>query len=424
MSDRLCIWKVLTLLFVAALCLTLPGCGAPTPIDYQLKHTYAVRDPQFLRTIGRLLGPPLLDGNKITTLVNGDAIFPAMLEAIRAAKQTITLETFIYWSGEIGGAFTDALAERARAGVKVHLIIDGFGSSQIDVAFRDKLREAGVDVVDYHPIGPLTWDKLNFRTHRKILVVDGKVGFTGGVGIADEWGGNATDPKHWRDNHYKVEGPVVASLQGAFADNWIEAKREVLDGEPYFPRLEPAGDLYAQVFISSPSGGSASMQLMYLLSINAAEKSIYLASPYFVLDAMTMSTLKAARARGVEINVIVPGEHIDSQVMSAASRSQWGELLELGVRIHQYQPCMYHTKVMVVDEQWTSVGSTNLDNRSFHLNDEANLNVYDSGFAAEQVRILKDDIANSTPVTLENWDNRSFLRRVLDSLAGMLAPHL
>jgi len=409
---------------ILAAMVLLTGCGAPPPLREPLIHSYGVKDPQFVRTMNRLLGPPMIQGNRVDTLVNGKEIFPAMLSAIRSASKTITLETFIYWSGDIGGQFTEALSERARAGVKVHVIIDGIGASEIDQAYIAQMRESGAEVLIYRPIDFFTLDKVNYRTHRKILVVDGRIGFTGGVGIADEWLGDADTRSRWRDNHYRVEGPVVASLQAAFIDNWIEARGQVLDGPDYFPQLEDVGPLYGQVFISSPESGSASMQLMYLLSINAAEHSVYLATPYFVPDDLTLATLVAARQRGVAVRIIVPGELTDSDIARGASRDVWGKLLEAGVEIYEYQPSLYHTKLMVVDGLWTSVGSTNVSNRSFRLNDEANLNLYDAEFAIAQEALLKKDIGDSKRVTLEEWNSRPFIDRVTDFFGALFSPQL
>lgn len=411
----------LTVTVMLILGVPLFSCGAPAPLRETLMHSYGVKDPQFVRTMDRLLGPPLIHGNQVRTLVNGEEIFPAMLEAIRGARKTITLETFIYWSGDIGEQFTHALIERAREGVKVSVIIDGIGASEIDPAYISAMREAGAQVVIYRPVDFFTLDKMNYRTHRKILVVDGRIGFTGGVGIADAWQGDAHDADHWRDNHYRVEGPVVASLQAAFIDNWIEARGQILDGPDYFPDLEPVGPMFGQVFVSSPESGSASMQLMYLLSINAAEHSLYLATPYFVPDDLTLATLISARERGVVVTIILPSKLTDSEIARGASRAVWGRLLEAGVEIYEYQPTLYHTKVMVVDRLWTSVGSTNVSNRSFRLNDEANLNIYDAEFSAEQEALLREDIKVSKRVTLEAWNARPFIERVAESLASLLS---
>jgi len=415
-------WIAITCMLACAT--PLVGCGAPPPLRESLIHSYGAKDAQFIRTMDRLLGPPLIHGNQVRTLVNGKEIFPAMLEAIHSARCTITLETFIFWSGDTGRQFTEALIERARDAVKVHVIIDAIGCADIDPAYISAMREAGVQVVIYRPIEFFTLDKVNYRTHRKILVVDGRIGFIGGVGIADAWQGDADNPDHWRDNHYRVEGPVVASLQAAFIDNWIGARGEVLDGPEYFPQLESAGHLLGQVFISSPESGSASMQLMYLLAINAAEHSLSLATPYFVPDELTLATLVAARRRGVGVTIILPSDLTDSTLVRSASRAVWGRLLEAGVEIYEYQPTRYHTKVMVVDGVWTSVGSTNVGSRSFRLNDEANLNIHDAGFGAQQEALLKVDISRSRRVTLEAWKSRPFNERVADSFAALFSPQL
>ena len=383
-----------------------------------------VRDPRFLRAIGSLLGPPLLPGNAAAELLNGDRIFPAMLEAIGSARQSITFETYIYWSGRIGAAFAEALAERARAGVKVHVMLDWAGSGKIDPEYLKQMQAAGVELERYHKPRWYNLGRLNNRTHRKLLVVDGLVGFTGGVGIADQWTGQAQDPEHWRDTHFRIEGPVVAQVQAAFMDNWIKTRGEVLLGDRYFPALAPGGEHWAQMFTSSPGGGSDGVRLMYLLSIAAAERSVLIANAYFVPDDLAVRTLVAARQRGVEIQVLVPGKYNDVVVTRWAARSRWGPLLEAGVRIYEYQPTMCHCKVMMVDDLWVSVGSTNFDDRSFNLNDEANLNVYDPAFAARQVEIFREDLRHCREVTLESWRRRPLRERIADRLAGLLRSQL
>jgi len=347
-----------------------------------------------------------------------------MLGAIRAAEKTITFETYIYWSGDIGREFAEALSERARAGVKVHVLLDWVGSGRLKQKFLDDMEESGVEVCRYHPLHWYTLARINNRTHRKLLVVDGTVAFTGGVGIADKWLGNAQDPDHWRDSHFRVEGPVVAQFQAAFMDNWLKTRARVLHGEEYFPSLEPAGEQVAQVFQSSPREGSESVRLMYLLSIASAEKTIHLASSYFVPDDLAIETFVAARARGVSVQIIVPGEHIDAHVTRRASRSRWGPLLEAGVEIFEYQPTMFHCKVMVVDTLWVSVGSTNFDNRSFRLNDEANLNVLDPDFAAGQVRTFEQDRSRGRLVSLEEWKHRPLGEKVKEFAAGLIRSQL
>ena len=268
--------------------------GGEKRIERKLEHRHAVDNPQFRREIGTLLGPPILGGNRVANLENGAEIFPAMLDAIRQAKRTINFETYIYWSGEIGREFVDALAQRAHAGVEVQVLMDWVGSQKMDQALLDKLKAAGVKVERYHPLKWYHLARMNNRTHRKLLVVDGRVGFTGGVGIADNWDGNADSPDHWRDSHYRIEGPAVAQMQAAFLDNWIKTTGAVLQGGGYFPELAAAGDSEAQVFTASPSGGGDSMLLMYLMAITAAEKSIDLSAAYFVPDELTRAALIGA----------------------------------------------------------------------------------------------------------------------------------
>ncbi|RZL89793.1 MAG: cardiolipin synthase B [Variovorax sp.] len=415
-------WTALATL--AATLIVLNFMPGEKKIEQHVAHEYALHDPQLRRAMGVLLGPPIVDGNRFEALINGDRIFPPMLEAIRGAKHSITFETYIYWSGEIGRAFADALSERARAGVKVHVLLDWVGSQKIDESFLASMKEAGVEILKFHK--PDWWDiaRFNNRTHRKLLVVDGVVGFTGGVGIAPEWTGNAQDPDHWRDSHFKVEGPVVAQMQGVFMDNWIKVSGKVLHGERYFPAIRARGDGAAQMFSSSPSGGSESMHLMYLLAIAAATKAIDLSSAYFVPDDLTRDALVAAVKRGVRVRIITPGPIMDAQTVRRASRAGWGPLLEAGVQMSEYQPTMYHCKVMVVDDLLVSVGSTNFDNRSFRLNDEANLNIYDEAFAKAQVAVFDADWKQSKPMSFAQWQERPWHEKVVEHLASLLSLQL
>jgi cardiolipin synthase A/B len=393
-------------------------------VGREIDHRYGIADSQFARAMGSLLGPSLLGGNRVHVLLNGDQIFPAMLEAIRAARRSITFETYIYWSGEIGKAFAEALIERARAGIPVHLLLDWVGAGKMDDAMIEEMEAAGVEVYKYRPLHWYNLSRMNNRTHRKLLVVDGQIGFTGGVGIADIWQGSAQDSMHWRDTHFRLEGPAVAQMQAAFLDNWLKVQPKVLHGEDYFPKLDSVGGSVAQVFKSSFGEGSESTRLMYLLSIASADKSILLSNAYFVPDSLAIEQLVAARRRGVRVEIIVPGRHTDSKVVRRASRGRWEKLLEAGVAIYEYQPTMYHVKVMVVDGLWSSVGSTNFDNRSFALNDEANLNVLDAGFAEEQEAVFEQDKRKARQVTLEMWRNRPRMERFKEWLAGLLRSQL
>jgi cardiolipin synthase len=393
-------------------------------IEQQLVRKYDLDDSQFRRSMDVLLGPPIVDGNKVEVLLNGDQIFPSMLGAIRGARRTITFETYIYWSETIGKEFSDALIERAKAGVKVHVMLDFIGSIKMDDASMNRMKAAGIELQRYHK--PAWWKlaRLNNRTHRKLLVVDGKIGFTGGVGIADKWRGMAQDTNHWRDTHFRVEGPVVGQIQAVFTDNWTKATGAVLDGEAYFPALTAQGNNPAQMFSSSPTGGSESMHLMYLMAITAARRTIQLSNAYFVPDELTVKALVAAAKRGVAVQIITPGTDIDSEVVRAASRERWGDLLKAGIRIAEYQPTMFHVKSLVVDDLLVSVGSTNFDNRSFSLNDEANLNVLDRGFAQSQVAVFNEDWRHTKPITLAAWEARPWSDKMMGKLASLIGTQL
>lgn len=383
-------------------------------IQHHISHLYGVADRQFEREMRALLGPAILPGNHITALQNGDEIFPAMLIAIRAANSTIDFETYIYWSGQTGEAFAQALSERARAGIKVQLMLDWLGSQKMAPSLLIEMRAAGVEIERYHTLRWYSLGKLNNRTHRKVLIIDGKIGFTGGVGIADEWTGHAQDPKHWRDMHFRIEGPVVAQFQAAFLDNWIKATGRVLTGETYFPQLTPAGELKMQMFMSSPAGGSESMRLMYLMAITAADQAIDIEAAYFIPDSLMCRELIKARSRGVRVRILVPGEHIDSETVHLASKRAWGPLLESGVEIYEYEPTMFHCKMLIFDHYMVSVGSTNFDMRSFELNDEASLNVYDAEFAQRMTDVFECDLNASRPYDYQKWKQRPWLNKMAE----------
>lgn len=423
-TSSILVAAIIFVLTISAVLLGLNLKGGEKSIEQSIARLYDTQDRQFDRAMGVLLGPAIVEGNRFDVLLNGDEIFPAMLASIRAAEKTITFESYIYWSGSIGRAFAAALAERARAGVRVHVLLDWLGSNKLDASQVEVMKLAGVSVRRFHEPSWYHLHRMNNRTHRKVLVIDGKVGFTGGVGIADAWAGNAQDPGHWRDTHFRAEGPVVAQMQAVFMDNWIKVTGEVLHGVEYFPELTRRGESAGQMFSSSPAGGSESMRLMYLLAITAAARSIHLSSAYFVPDDLTSKALVAAAKRGVRVRIITPGEHMDADTVQRASRARWGQLLEAGIEIYQYQPTMYHCKVMIVDELWVSVGSTNFDNRSFSLNDEANLNIFDASFASRQIEIFQQDVARSRPITLSEWQQRPFGEKFLDFLASLLRMQL
>jgi cardiolipin synthase len=392
-------------------------------IDKPLQRLFSVDSPHFQWIMGAALTPALVGGNQVQALVNGSEIFPSMLDAIRSAQTSITLETYIYWSGSVGREFTDALVERSKHGVRIKVLLDWFGS-QLDEKLLEQMRAGGIDIQRYNPPAWHNLQRMNHRTHRRLMVVDGRVGFIGGAGLGDKWSGDAQDPEHWRDSHFRVEGPVVTQLQSAFIDNWIATTGEVLHSLDYLPRVADSGTSSAQLFTASPGGGSKSMQLMYLMAITSAATSIDLSAAYFIPDEVALQSLVAALERGVRVRIILPGPHMDSFLVRHASRASWGELLAHGAEIHEYQPTMFHCKVMVVDGLWVSVGSTNFDSRSFSINDEANLNVHDAAFAEAVTAIFEDDLRKSRRISLEEWQGRSWWTRALDAAATLLESQL
>ncbi|NUS59470.1 MAG: cardiolipin synthase B [Lysobacter sp.] len=412
---------MLTVIVVTAVVtglLVIIGLNFATPekqLERKVEHHYAISDPQFRREMGVLLGPAILPGNTIEDLQNGDEIFPAMLDAIKGASRTISFETYIYWEGEVGKWFADALSERAKAGVQVHVTIDWAGSFSMDENQLKEMENAGVEVQRYRPLHWYNLSRINNRTHRKLLIVDGQTAFTGGVGIGDPWRGHAGDPDHWRDMHFRVRGPVVAQFQAAFNDNWIKTTGRVLNGVDNFPALTPVNGMDAHMFISSPEGGSESMHLMYLMAIAAAEKSIDLEAAYFIPDQLITTALLDARKRNVRVRVIVPGENTDSDAARHASKRDWGPMLKAGIEISEYEPTMFHNKMLIVDKELVSVGSTNFDLRSFRLNDEASLNVYDQAFAERMTAVFEEDLQKSKRYTYETWEKRPLKEKFMET---------
>lgn len=392
-------------------------------VQHRIEPTFGVDDPQFERAANNLLSGALMEGNHVETLQNGKRYFPAMLEAIRNAKHSICFETFIYVSGDIGREFGEALIERCQAGVKVHVLCDWVGSNRMRKVHLQRLKDAGISVEMYRPLNFQNLIHFNNRTHRKILVIDGRIAFTGGAGIADEWDGDADRVDCWRDNQYRVTGPVVANVQGVFMDNWMQTHAEVLKDERYFPELNPTGNIKAQAFMSGPGEGVESARLMFLLSIACARKTIRIGNAYFVPDNFVIDALVDACRRGVQVEVIMP-DRIDSNLANWASCARWGPLLRAGVKIYRFQGALYHCKMFIVDDHWVSVGSSNFDTRSFRLNDEMNLNVLDRNFAAEQVAIFHKDRERSHLITLEEWETRPWWEKLRDRAAALTRSQL
>jgi cardiolipin synthase len=379
---------------------------------YDLRGELDVRDERFLRTAEALTGAPVSWGNEIELLINGDEIFPCYLRTIREAQDSVCLLTYVYWRGDIAHDVADALCERARAGVDCSVLIDAVGGLKLEAAVLEKMSEAGVRVCRFRPVKAYAAKRLGNRTHRKILVADGRVGLTGGVGIAEEWTGNAEDPDHWRDTHVRVEGPVVRGLFGAFAENWLEATGEVLADARYLPDL-PEGDGGGPMMVvrSSAGVGDSNIEALYYLAIAAAHESLDLTAAYFAPRPAFTEALQDAAERGVRVRVLVPGHNIDKPPVWIAGRASYDELLSAGIEIHEYQPTMLHAKTMTVDGAWSAVGSANFDNRSFQLNDEATLCVTSEAFAAALTEQFERDLEVSERIDPERWLRRGPLQR-------------
>ncbi len=405
--------------------ITIAKTSAPKKTVYEVPHGFTVGDPTFLPSA--LPGPTMSSGNRLELLENGDAIFPAMLEAIASARKTVNFEAYIFWSGEVGTRFRDALTERAARGVTVRVLLDAVGSSGKSLKASDveAMRRAGCRVEFFHPKRPWMFWVLNHRTHRRVLVVDGKVGFTGGVGFADPWRGNADSHEHWRDTQIRVEGPAVRGLQRAFQENWSETTGEALVGDEFFPDLPPAGPFSVAVVPSSPLAAMSGAERVYAISLAAAAREVWIANSYFLPDERTADLLIAAARRGVDVRIIVPSdEHNDVPATKAAGRASFGRLLEGGVKIFEYQPTMFHPKTMVVDGIFSTVGSANFDERSFHLNEEINVFVYDATFGALMKEQYERDLSKCRSYTLAMWKARPLKQRLSEWLVAPVRSEL
>ncbi len=406
---------VILLAIAFTLSIAISLLNQPKEISYVLGHQFAVHDPAFIPSAHALASSSPLKGNRIELLQNGDQVFPSMLAAIDEAKETVNLESYIFWSGEIAGRFRDALAAAARRKVEVRVLFDGVGSGiKLHKSDVQAMRDAGCVVEFYHLVRPWMLDSFNNRTHRRLLIVDGLIGFTGGAGIADVWAGNADSPRHWRETQVRVEGPVVAQLQSAFQETWGEVKGELLVGDRFYPRLEPKGDTQAQVISSGARSPSSATKLLYAVSTAAATEKILLANSYFVPDNDAVRLFAEAARRGVDVRILVPGKINDVPMTMVAGNAHFGGLLKAGIKIYEYQPTMMHGKTMVVDGLFATIGSTNFDNRSFRLNEELNLTVYNADFARRLEQSFWEDLNHSRQYTLKDWLERPLWKRLFE----------
>jgi cardiolipin synthase len=390
------------------------------PPRYGLDHEFAVDSPEFVGTIAGASGSPFLEGNTVELLNNGDAFYPSMLAAIEGAETSITIEAYIYWAGDIGRAFADALAAQARAGRQVKILLDAIGSASIGSEIVGVLEAGGCQVAWYNPIHWYTLGRFNNRTHRKSLIVDGRIAFTGGAGIADHWRGNARGPDEWRDMQIRLEGPGVVPLQTGFAHNWQKTTGELVTGEAYYPIIDASGSMAVQTVLSSPVSGSSYVRTMYYLSIVCARKSIYIANPYFVPDPVAIETLIDARNRGVDVRIMVSGIRNDNWLARHNSVRLFGRLLAAGIEVQEFNRTMLHHKTMVVDRRWVTIGTTNFDHRSFAHNEESNVCFFDRRLAEQLHAIFLDDLGGCARLSLAEWTRRGAWARCQEFIASFL----
>jgi cardiolipin synthase len=392
---------------------------------YELENDLELDSPDFLRATEALTGAPISRGNEAELLVNGDEIFPAFLETIRAAERTLNIETYIYWRGEIARKIATEICQRARAGVECRVLLDALGAAKMERPLLREMEAASVRVVLFRPLKPYALRRVANRTHRRILVADGEVGMTGGVGIAEEWTGDAEDPDHWRDSHVRVRGPVVRGLQGAFTENWLEATGEVLAGEGHLPQLEAVdGGGPMQLVRSSAKVGDTNVEALYYLAIASASESIELTAAYFVPRPAFTDALATAAERDVDVRILVPGPHIDKDFVRLAGNAAYERLLGAGARLFEYQPTMLHAKTMLVDGIWASVGTVNFDNRSFQLHDEVTLCVWDERFASRLHTQFERDLELSKEIDPDRWQRRGPARRAAEAASTLMRREL
>jgi cardiolipin synthase A/B len=393
---------------------------------YQLRGAGpAVGERDFLHAAEALTAAPISDGNDVDLLINGDRIFPAFVEAIEQATSTINLLTYVYWRGDIAHDIAGLLARRARDGLEVNVLLDWVGTAKMERELVRDMEEAGVCVARFRPLRPYAIRRLNNRTHRKLLIADGRLGLIGGVGIAEEWTGDAQDPDHWRDTHVRVRGPVVRQLQGAFTENWLEATGDALVGDGYLPELEPIADGGPMQLVRSKSGvGDTNVEVLYFLAIESARETLDLTAAYFAPRPAFIEVLCQAATRGVRVRLLVPGSHIDKEFVRLAGRRAYEALLECGIEIYEYGPTMLHAKTLCIDGVWSSVGSVNFDNRSFQLQDEATLCVQSRRFAGELTEQFERDLTVSERIEPARWNGRPLHKRAAEAVLGLVRREL
>lgn len=392
--------------------------------DFRVKVPDLGSFEEALPSIAGLTRATILPGNQAEIFQNGDGFYPALLRAIAEARETIHCETYVWWKGDICRQVAEALSSRARDGVEVRLMLDAVGSMKMDRELRERMRQAGCKVARYHPIRVLDIGQLNKRTHRKLAIFDGRTAFVFGHGIARQWTGNGQDKNHWRDTGVHLRGPIVNAVQSVFAQHWIEETGEVLVGEKYFPFLEPAGPTKMHMLAGAPLGGISDLELMFKLALATAQKELLIQNPYLILDDESVELLVRAIKRGVEVRVMIPGPVTDAHVVKHAAHHHFEDLLTKGIRIYEHQKTLIHQKIMIIDGVWSHVGSTNLDDRSFDINEEAGVGIIDEAIAAQLKDAFEEDAKSCVEVKCETWCDRPLWHRMLDRACYLLSGQL
>jgi cardiolipin synthase len=388
--------------------------------EFSLGELAAPGSEEFITSVGAFLDTPIARGGEVELLQNGDRFYPAMLEAIRGARDTVNFEVYILQPDEIGRQFLDAFMERARAGVEVRVLVDGFGSLKLKKRYRRELQQAGVKVERFRPFGPNNLVRIYRRMHRRAIVIDGRVAFTGGAAISKKWAGDVRTPHEWRDSMVRITGPLVGGIQSAFAENWVYCTGEVLSGERFFPRMAPSAGPCSLSVASSPSDVQQPIRMLFWLSMSKARRRLWISNSYFIPDPRLRTAVVDRAREGVDVRILVPGNHTDAVPVQLAGRSYYEELLEAGVRIFEFQPAMMHAKTLVADDAWSVLGSANMDERSMELNEENVIGVSDEALAGAVVQGMEADFGRSREVNLEEWRKRPAWQRGMEAFAKVL----
>jgi len=410
-------WTIIGIGFIVWLALVILF----TPrIDYHVTAPLRPDSDDFLRVVQSGCQASMHANNQVEVLTNGTQFYPAMRDAIRAAEHSVNLEAYIMQPGDAADMLIDAMVERARAGVEVRIVLDAIGSMKMGGDAARRLRDAGCQLNFYQPIRWYRLHRLNNRTHRELMVVDGHVAFTGGAGIADWWLHPEKKAATWRDSMVRIEGPVVSAIQGVFAENWLECCGEILTSFRHWPLLEPRGPVQAMVVKSSPSDRATASRVVFQMLIEGAVASVDISTPYFLPDRSLRRALVRAARRGVRVRVIVPGRATDQRLVRLASRRMYRELLDGGVRIHEYRPAMTHVKALIVDDAWAVIGTTNVDNRSFEHNDEINVAFREQEVTSRLRRDFEADLASSDEITIDSWQRRPVFEKIVGPVCWIL----